>query len=380
MSITRVNSWDSTLQSHSVSCFHVILGLPGPCFPSTCMFSPSEWGPDPQCQTAQVAHWTGWWQCLAAWHCRSDHCPVIPLQTLEVWLCQWSSLTGMEHCALHTRAVHAATCPERKVAGRENWQQLLALLPGGFYICCGWKFTATGCWEHVSWVAKGSYHLQLVRSNLDFPLWSAIQGACSSLAPCTSVIRVLCQALEPTAFLVHPVLAAIAEDAVAAHSSVTDGTWKLTCSAGGPGPYYRLWSLSFLHLLAVLSPPLLLPCQEPPDTFLEQFSDDNKVIGREVHPGDPRMELSWQCFKHNDEEQRAEYQALVNTDLHFKLFTAPLTNTDMAPCISIHPLYQSHNPLLHTKFSQRPPDDFPRHSIKHLLQVYESHIESLVGS
>ena len=39
---------------------------------------------------------------------------------------------------------------------------------------------------------------------------------------CTSVIRVLYQALESTAFLVHPVLAAIAEDAVAAHSSVTD--------------------------------------------------------------------------------------------------------------------------------------------------------------
>ena len=48
-----------------------------------------------------------------------------------------------------------------------------------------------------------------------------------SLAPCTSVIRVLCQALEPTAFLVHPVLAAAAEDAIAAHSSVTDGAWKL---------------------------------------------------------------------------------------------------------------------------------------------------------
>ena len=67
-------------------------------------------------------------------------------------------------------------------------------------------------------VAKGSYHLQLVRSDLDFPLWSAVQEACSSLALCTSIIRVLCQALEPTAFLVHPVLAAIAEDAVAARS------------------------------------------------------------------------------------------------------------------------------------------------------------------
>ena len=45
----------------------------------------------------------------------SDHCPVISLQTLEVWLCQWPSLAGMEHCP-HTRAVHTATCFEREVA------------------------------------------------------------------------------------------------------------------------------------------------------------------------------------------------------------------------------------------------------------------------
>ena len=51
----------------------------------------------------------------------SDHCPVISLQMLEVWLCQWPILTGMEHCALHTRAVHAAMCLEREVVGRENW-------------------------------------------------------------------------------------------------------------------------------------------------------------------------------------------------------------------------------------------------------------------
>ena len=51
----------------------------------------------------------------------SDHCPVISLQTLEMWLCQWSSLAGMEHCAPHTRAIHAATCLEREVSGRENW-------------------------------------------------------------------------------------------------------------------------------------------------------------------------------------------------------------------------------------------------------------------
>ena len=32
---------------------------------------PSEWGSDPQCKATQVAHWTWWWQSLAAWHCRS---------------------------------------------------------------------------------------------------------------------------------------------------------------------------------------------------------------------------------------------------------------------------------------------------------------------
>ena len=46
----------------------------------------------------------------------SDHCPVISLQMLEVWLCQWPSLTGMQHWVLHTRAVHTATCFEREVA------------------------------------------------------------------------------------------------------------------------------------------------------------------------------------------------------------------------------------------------------------------------
>ena len=65
---------------------------------------------------------------------------------------------------------------------------------------------------HSHLLLRACLHLKLVRSDLDFLLWSAIQGACSSLALCTSVVRVFFQALEPTAFLVHPVLAAIAED------------------------------------------------------------------------------------------------------------------------------------------------------------------------
>ena len=76
----------------------------------------------------------------------------------------------------------------------------------------------------------------------------------------------------------------------------------------------------------------------------------------------------------------AEYRALVNTNLHFKLFTVPLTNTDTALGLGIHSLYQTHYPLIHTKFPQCPPNDRPGHSAKCLLQVYESHVKSLVGS
>ena len=49
----------------------------------------------------------------------SDHCPVILLQILAVWLCQWPSLIGMVHCTMHTRAVHVAMSLEREVVGRE---------------------------------------------------------------------------------------------------------------------------------------------------------------------------------------------------------------------------------------------------------------------
>ena len=124
-----------SLQSLSVSCFHVILGLLGPRFPSTCMSkavltAPLEPSTCPyyrsllsfrmRSRSSMPSHTsssldlvvTMSWSDIAD---LSDHCSVILLQTLEVWLCQWPSLAGMEHCAPHTRAVHMATCFEREV-------------------------------------------------------------------------------------------------------------------------------------------------------------------------------------------------------------------------------------------------------------------------
>ena len=132
----------------------------------------------------------------------------------------------MEHCAPHTRGVHKAMCLEREVAGRENLYQLLELLPGGF---------------HMLW-SKAHYHL-LLRAYLHDSKKKLPPTACQAQLGVPSVVcslrgmqfpgimytcnRVLCQVLEPIAFLVHPVLTAFAEDAVAAHSSATDSTWEL---------------------------------------------------------------------------------------------------------------------------------------------------------
>ena len=129
-----------SLQSLSVSCLQVIFGSQahayhqpvcqkliwlhrwsGPCVHTSWTFSPSGWSPGIQCRAVQVAHWTWWWQCLVVLHCRSVWSLLCHfIAELEVWLCWWPSFTCMEHCPLHTRAVHKATCLEREVAGREN--------------------------------------------------------------------------------------------------------------------------------------------------------------------------------------------------------------------------------------------------------------------
>ena len=183
-------------------------------------FSPSEWSPDPQCQAAQVAHWIWWWQYLAAWHCKSVWS--LPCQfAADVRGLALSMAKSLWHGAFrstHKSCTHSHVSWKRGGGKRElvaaPWTRRFPHMCHRLLRAC-----------LLSRKRKLPPPACQVQPGL--PLWSTVQGACSSLVLSTPVTRVLCQGLEPTAFLVHPVLAAIAEDAVAAHSSATDGTWKL---------------------------------------------------------------------------------------------------------------------------------------------------------
>ena len=73
------------------------------------------------CPLEQVTHWIWWWQIDNVLRLDiadlSDHCPVVSLQMLEVWLCQWPSLTGRKHC-VHTHELYT-----RPRVLKERWQE-----------------------------------------------------------------------------------------------------------------------------------------------------------------------------------------------------------------------------------------------------------------
>ena len=114
-------------------------------------FFPSEWGLDPQCQAPQVAHWIWWWQCLVAWHYRS----VWPLPchfaanvggiALSVAKFHWH---GVLHSA-HNSSTDGHV-PWKRDGGKRELIAAPRTSSRQFHTCCGWKFTATHCWEHVS--------------------------------------------------------------------------------------------------------------------------------------------------------------------------------------------------------------------------------------
>ena len=75
---------------------------------------PSIWGPVPQCQAVQVADLTWWWQCLAAWHCRSVwslpcHSTAVAKSHWHVALCSTHKSCSRDHMSW------------KRDGGRENW-------------------------------------------------------------------------------------------------------------------------------------------------------------------------------------------------------------------------------------------------------------------
>ena len=138
-------------------CFQVILGLPGPRFPLTCMSkavltAPLECSTCPYQRSLLSFSMRSGLQFRAVQSSSTDLMVAVSCGlTLQICLIialsfrcrRWRQgfVTGQVSLAwsiaLRTRAVHTATCLERKVAGRENWFQLLELLPGGFHTCCG---------------------------------------------------------------------------------------------------------------------------------------------------------------------------------------------------------------------------------------------------
>ena len=154
MSVMRVNSQELPLYAIPLcQLLQCHLGLPGPPFPSTwrskavstaplerstCPYQRSHLFFRMRSRFSMPSHVSSSLDLVVTVSCglTVQICLIIALSfRCRHWLCQWPSLTGMEHCALHTRAVYVATCLEREVAGREK--QLLELLSGSFQLCCG---------------------------------------------------------------------------------------------------------------------------------------------------------------------------------------------------------------------------------------------------
>ena len=153
-------------------------------------------------------------------------------------------------------------------------------------------------------------------------MWSAVQGACTSRALCTSVIRSFAKHLIPLHFLCTQCLQPFQK------IPFLPTPVRQTAHETRLRPVPQIMIFVFPELTQSFLLHCFFPNQEPPDTFLERFSDDNKIISIKVLSWDPRAELVWQGLKHYDEEQQAQYRVMVNTNIHFKLFTVPLNKTD----------------------------------------------------
>ena len=185
-------SWGSIAESFhslrflSVSCFQVILGLPGPRFPLSimrvnsgelplsaiplCQLLPSLLGP-PRPTLSINLYIKSCLDCMSipSFSMRSrSSVPSRANSSVDLMVAVSCGLT-LQICliialsfrcrhwrlgfvngqvslawsiALHTYELYTRPRLERRVAGRENWFQLLEFLPGGFHTCC-WKLTTT---------------------------------------------------------------------------------------------------------------------------------------------------------------------------------------------------------------------------------------------
>ena len=231
------------------------------------VLSPSEWGSDPQCQAAQVTHWIWWWQCLAAWHCRSVWSLICHLAA-EVGGLALSMAKSHWYGAL--RSAHKSCTCSHMSWKRGGGKRGLVAAPWTLYICI--QSPLSSAWAH-----------------------------CISCAPtaCSHCRRCCCCLLQ----------------CETAHGNLPE-----LCRRSRPVSQITSFVFQFFLLHC------FFPSQEPPDTFLKWFSNDNKVIGIEVHPPSrthmARLQVQW---------WRAVGWVLSLGEHRPSLqnFTVPLTNTDM---------------------------------------------------
>ena len=251
-------------------CTTGTLHMPKPAKPSL-----SKWGQGFKAQALPVVPLTLLWPHPLAWYCRS----------VWSWSYHCAACSSWSVAKFHWHRAWRSTCKSFihghvscKRGGR-MWELVVApwTFPGGFHTSSDHYFTASTSRKHVIQVAEGSYHLQLIGSDLDFTLWSAINRVGISPGPSTPIIRIWCQSLWPC--LMHPKFAAIAVDAVVAYSCTTDSAWVLAWTL------QKVQACTTDHDLCLscfYPQPLLLhglfPYWEPPDTFLKGVSNDDKII------------------------------------------------------------------------------------------------------
>ena len=269
-----------SLQSLSVSCFHVILGLPGPGFPSICMSKavltatlenstcPYQWSllsfrtrsrsSMPSCASSSM-------DLMVTMPCglTLQICLIIALLRCRCWRCGFFN----GQVSLVWSIAHRT---------QELYKQPRVLRGGGKRELVAAPWTSSRRFSHV-----------VVESSQP----GAAEYICNQ-GPLSSALA-HCISCTPSAYC-HCRRGCCCPLQCCMETRLN--------SAGGPGLYHISWS--FLHLLYPFSS--IASFQEPPDTFLEQFSNDNKVICIEVLTDDPRAELVWQGFKHSDEVQWAE--------------------------------------------------------------------------